>query len=56
MLVSLTAFHGANGDFLFPGWKILIGPFSNKASRTLHRPRNSVMRQLHDENGTKSLN
>jgi len=56
MSVQLTACHRANSDFPCPARKILIGPFSNRAGRTLHRLWNSMMRQLHDENGTKSLN
>ncbi|OCK89563.1 uncharacterized protein K441DRAFT_275237 [Cenococcum geophilum 1.58] len=50
MSVQLTACHRANSDFPSRGWKILIGPFSNRAGRTLHHPWNSMM-QLHDENG-----
>ena len=56
MSVLLTAFYQANGDFLYPVWKILISPFSSKAGRILHRPWNLTMRQLHNKNGTKSLN
>jgi hypothetical protein len=51
MSVLLTACHRANSDFPCRARKILIGPFSSKAGRTLHRPWNSMMRQLHDENG-----
>ena len=56
MSVRLTACHRANSDFPSRGRKILIGPFSSRAGRILYRPWNLMMRQLHDENGTKSLN
>ena len=55
MSVQLTACRRANSDFPSRGRKILIGPFSSRTGRTLHRPWNSMMHQLHDENGTKSL-
>ncbi|OCK90745.1 uncharacterized protein K441DRAFT_233853 [Cenococcum geophilum 1.58] len=56
MSAQLTACRRANSDFPCPARKILIGPFSNRAGRTLHRPWNSMLRQLHDKNGTKGLN
>ena len=37
ILVPLTALSRANSDFLSWGWKILIGPFNDRASRILHR-------------------
>ena len=55
MSAPLTAYRWANRDFPCLAWKILIGPFSNRAGRTLYHPWNSRMRQLRDENSTKSL-
>jgi len=50
MSVQLTACRRANSDFPCPARKILIGPFSNRAGRTLHRPWNSMMRwEQHQE-------